>query len=216
MQAATSRWRRALWLLAIIPALYAYSVYSSFFATELGYVYDPATDRLFELHLTPSINTCDKWTPLTPFKYCFRGEVGNVEYQGTLEAIEANRKLGRENLKAVVENLMKKSDALLSGTAAKERLSSWKSDYYGAQINYYWTPAVPVSELLPRRLSALKDSITGESRDVIAVDVVIARRTSYDMPAQFDVVRKAVLIRGIAARRFVTWMHEWKLDELPN
>ena len=63
-------------LLAVVAVVYLYSVYNSFFTTELGYVYDPATDRLFELHLTPSIKTCDKWTPLTPFKSCFLGEVG--------------------------------------------------------------------------------------------------------------------------------------------
>lgn len=216
MQADTRIWKRWLWLLAIITALYAYSVYSSFFATELAYVYDPATDQVFELHLTPTISTCDKWTPLIPFKNCFRGEVSSVEYQGTLEAIEAHRKLGREDPKATAEKLIKEADSLLSNTFAEEHRSSLKYYYHGAGIIYYWTPAVPVSELLPRRLSALADSTTGESREVIAVDLVIARRTSFKLPAEFDVARNTVLIRGRAARRFATWVNIWELDELPK
>lgn len=203
----TSKWRGALWIAAIITVLYAIQVYNSFFATELGYVYDPATDRLFELHLTPSISTCDKWTPLIPFKHCFLGKVGNVEYQGTLEAIAANSKLARENPKAWMEDQNKKIDALLSGKSTKE-FEFWN-------IDYHWTKAVPVSELLPKRLSPLKDSTTDQSPDVITVDAVIARRTSFDKPADIEVVRNAVLIRGIAARRF-EWMGVGDLDDLPH
>lgn len=203
----TSKWRGALWIAAVITVLYAYSVYNSFFAKQLGYIYDPVTDRLFELDLTPNINTCDKWTPLIPFKHCFFGGVSRVEYQGTLEAIEADRKLARENPKVWMENQNKKIDALLSGKPAKE-LISWN-------INYYWTQAVPVSELLPKRLSQLKDRTTDQSPEVIAVDVVMARRTSFAKPVDIEVVRNAVLIRNMAAMRFSTWMRVLELDELP-
>lgn len=204
----TSKWRGALWIAAIITVLYAYSVYNSFFSKQLGYVYDPATDRLFQLDLTPSINTCDKWSSLIPFKHCFLGNVGHVEYRGTLESIEADHKLVRENFKAFLENQNNKIGALLSGKPPKE-LASWN-------MNYYWTQAVPVSELLPKRLSTLKDSTTDQDPDLIAVDVVIARRTSFAKPADIEVVRSAVLIRGIAAMRLSTWEKLLELDELPN
>lgn len=209
MMQPRSKWRGALWTFPIIVVLYAYSVYNSFFATELGYVYDPTTDRLFELNLTLNVSTCDKWTPLTPFKHCFLGKVGHVEYQGTLETIEANHKLARENPKAWIESQNSKIEALLDGNAAKEPVASW-------DIDYYWRQAVPVSELLPKRLSPLIDSTTDQNTDLIAVDVVIARRTSFDKPADIEVVRSAVLIRGRAARRFATWMGVWELDELPS
>jgi hypothetical protein len=94
-----------------------------------------------------------------------------VEYQGTLETIEANRKLARENPKAWIESQNNKIEALLDGNAAKEPVASW-------HIDYYWRQAVPVSELLPKRLSPLIDSTTDQNTDLIAVDVVIARRTS--------------------------------------
>jgi hypothetical protein len=61
MMQPRSKWRGALWIFSIIAVLYAYSVYNAFFATELGYVYDSTTDRLFELNLTLNISTCDKW-----------------------------------------------------------------------------------------------------------------------------------------------------------
>jgi hypothetical protein len=48
--------------------------------------------------------------------------VGHVEYQGTLETIEANRKLARENPKAWIESQNNKIEALLDGNAAKSLL----------------------------------------------------------------------------------------------
>ena len=84
-----------------------------------------------------------------------------------------------ENPKAAKEQLMKMGEGRSS-----------RNSYFGAQINYYWTPAVPLSELLPKRLSALADSKTAESRDAIAVDVVIARRAKFDEPAELEIVRE--------------------------
>lgn len=204
-----SKYRGAFWVFLIIAVLYAYAVYNSFFATELGYVYDPTTDRLFELKLALNMSTCEKWTPLTPFKHCFLGKVGRIEYQGTLEEIEANRKLARENPKAWTESQNSKIEALLNSNGVKEPVVSW-------DIDYYWRRAIPISELLPKRMFPLIDSTADQSTDLIAVDVVVVSRTSFDKPADIEVVRNAVLIRGRAARRFATWMEVWELDELPR
>ena len=204
-----SKWRGALWVFPIIPILYAYAVYNSFFATELGYVYDPTTDRLFELTIALNMSTCDKWTPLTPLKHCIFGEVSHVEYQGTLQIIEANRKLALENPKAWIESQNNKVQALLNGKASKDPDRSW-------DIDYYWRQAVSLSELLPKRLSPLMDSTTDQNTDLIAVDVIISHRTSFDKPADIEVVRSAVLMRGRAARRFATWLGVWELTELPS
>ncbi len=204
-----SKYRGALWVFFIIAVLYAYAVYNSFFATELGYVYDPTTDRLFELKLALNMSTCDKWTPLTPFKHCFLDKVGRVEYQGTLEEIEANRKLVRENPRAWLETQNSKVEALLNGVGAKEPVAYW-------DIAYYWNPAIRVSELLPKRMLPLIDSTAAQSTDLIAVDVVVVRRALFAKPVDIEFVRNAVLIRGRAARRFATWMGVWELDELPR
>lgn len=209
MMHAMSRKSGILWIFFIIAVLYTHAVYSSFFATELGYVYDPATDRLFELTLGINMSVCDKWTPLTPFKYCFRGEVSHVEYLGTLQAIEANRKLAREDPKAWMESQNSKVEALLNNNADKDPVIYWG-------IDYYWRQAVPLVELLPKRLSSLVGSTTDQSTDLIAVDVVIARLTSLGKQPDIEVVRSAVLLRGRAARRFATWMGAWELNELPS
>lgn len=201
------RWRGTLWIAAILTVLYAHSVYISFFARQLGYVYDPGTDRLFEINLTPSISTCDKWTPLIPFKRCFLGEVDDVEYRGKLQELEADRNLMKENPKAWLENQDRKIDMLLSGSSAQ------KSEFLN--IDYFRTRAIPVSKLLPERLSPLKDSTTDQSPDVITTDVVIAHITFNGKPVEIEVVRNAVLIRGRAARRFSTWMGILELEELP-
>lgn len=120
MLEATKKRKWTFWIATSIMVLYVYSVYISFFAQQLGYFYDPGTDRLFQVSLTPSISTCDKWTPLIPFQRCFLGEVGNVVDRGTLQAIEAGRNLMRENPKEWLENQNKRIDELLSGHSAKE------------------------------------------------------------------------------------------------
>jgi len=182
-----------MWIAAFIAAMYAVSVYNSFFDKRVGYVYDPATDRLFQIELTPSINKCDKWTPVTPFKNCFFGEVGRVEYQGKLKAIEERYNLMKQNPKAWLENQKEEIDALLAGTSGNE-FAFWN-------ITYYRTKQAPVSELLPKILHSLKDSTTDQLPDVVAIDAVIARDTSKADPVEIEVVRKALLIRGRAASK---------------
>ncbi|QPD02618.1 MAG: hypothetical protein Nkreftii_000392 [Candidatus Nitrospira kreftii] len=208
MLVATKKRKWTLWIATTIVVLYAYSVYISFFSQQLGYVYDPGTDRLFQVSLTPNISTCDKWTPLIPFHRCYLGEVGNVVYRGTLRSIEAKRNLMKENPKEWLDNQNEKIDELLSGHSTKE-LEFWN-------IEYFRTPVVPVAELLPKRLSVLENSTTDQNPDVIAADVVIARMMFNAIPAEIEVVRNAVLIRGMAARRLLTWMEVLELDELPN
>jgi len=185
--------RGAIWIAAFIAALYAVSVYNSFFDTRVGYIYDPATDRLFQVELTRSINRCDKWTPLTPFKNCFFGDIGRVEYQGKLKAIEERYSLMKQNPKAWLENKQKEIDALLAGTSGTE-FAFWN-------ITYYRTMQAPVSELLPKILHSLKDSTTDQTPDLVAIDAVIARDGVKADPVEIEVVRKALLIRGRAASK---------------
>lgn len=199
MTLSKSNLRGALWIAAFIAVLYTVSVYNSFFEKRVGYIYDPATDRLFHIELTPSINSCDKWTLLTLFKNCFFGDVGRVEYQGKLKAIEERYNLMKQNPKVWLENQQKEIDALLAGTSGKE-FAYWN-------IAYYRTKQIPVSELLPKILYSLKDSITDQLPDVVAVDAVIARETLKD-PVEIEVVRKAVLIHGRAAGKISMWEFE--------
>jgi len=193
MALSISSLRGAIWVAAFIAALYAVSVYNSFFDTRVGYIYDPATDRLFQVELTRSINNCDKWTPLTPFKNCFFGDVARVEYQGKLKAIEERYSLMKQNPKAWLENQQKEIDALLAGNSRTE-FASWN-------ITYHRTKHTPVSELLPKILYSLKDSATDQIPDVVAIDAVIARDSLKADPVEIEVVRKALLIRGRAASK---------------
>jgi hypothetical protein len=193
MALSISSLRGAIWVAAFIAALYAVSVYNSFFDTRVGYIYDPATDRLFQIELTRSINKCDKWTPLTPFKNCFFGDVGRVEYQGKLKAVEERYNLMKQNPKAWLENQQKEIDALLAGNSRTE-FASWN-------ITYHRTKQAPVSELLPRILYSLKDSATDQTADVVAIDAVIARDSLKADSVEIEVVRKALLIRGRAASK---------------
>lgn len=62
----------------------------------------------------------------------------------------------------------------------------------------------------------MDNSTNDQTPDVIAVDVVIARMTFNATPAEIEIVRNAVLIQGVAARRLSTWMGVLELDELPN
>ena len=200
MALSTGSLRGAIWITAFIAALYAASVYNSFFDTRVGYIYDPATDRLFRVELTRSINTCDKWTPLTPFKNCFFGDIGRVEYQGKLKAVEQRYSLMKQNPKAWLENQKKEIDALLAGTSGNE-FAFWN-------ITYYRTKQASVAELLPKILYPLKDSTTDQNPDVVAIDAVITRDSLKADPVEIEVVRKALLIRGRAASKIAVGQFE--------
>ena len=183
-----------LWLALFVAVVYAASVYNSFFSTRLAFLYDPASDRLFELELMLSLSSCNKWTPLIPFQECLFGEVVSVQYRGKfsekLKEVESDRVLMKTDSEAWLQKQKRKVQKLLAEGVAD--LELW-------DLTYHTTNAVRFQDRLPQRLSSLADLKTGDLPDVFPVDVVLGRSTLKVRRQEFEIVRNAVFFRGRAA-----------------
>ncbi|SRR6266571_3914034 len=191
------KWSGIGWIAAFVGVLYAISVYNSVFAKRPAYIYDPATDRLFELVLMQSFSSCDKWVLAIPFRHCFFGEVANVDYRGKFHdkvtEIEADRNLMQKDSKAWLQKRQQEINTLLTSTP--------KDDFEFWDIVYHRADGVHASDLLPPKLSEFADMKTDALPDAFPVDIVLVRSRLKNKAAEIEIVRNAVLIRGKAAYR---------------
>ena len=139
MMQPRSKWRGALWIFSIIAVLYAYSVSNAFFATELGYVYDPTTDRLFELNLTLNISTCDKWTELSARD---PNDLAEMRYNRALALFSAGRdEEATSALRAALAVAPKVIKTLLSEKPKPVKSESWGVRVGGAEEAWLYRQA---------------------------------------------------------------------------
>lgn len=194
--ASANRWAGLGWVLAFLAGLYLISVYNSFFEQTLAFVYEPGSDRLFELQLSPNFSHCDKWTPLVPFNSCFFGEVASVEFRGKLHEVlrkrEADDLLLRENPKAWSKEHEAEINRMVAGLGGEEEFFN---------ISYFARHLTQVPSIIPKGLAVLHEFVEKKSNDVFAADIVISRSTLQVDSTEFEIVRNALFIRGRAAQK---------------
>lgn len=181
---------------ALLSALYSVQVYKSFFESKFGYVYEPASDRLFQLKLVPEFNGCDWWIPLIPFTNCFFGKVSDAQYVGKvqeqLQRLEVNRRLFATDSKLAIQEILREVEA------------STSEDIVNLEISYFATRLPVAPGQIPESLRVLREFTERKSEDVFLADIVVSRSALAQSPLKYrpvtvEILRGALFVRGAAA-----------------
>jgi len=175
MSRGETRFVTVLGILLVAWALYAWSLYSSFYEIRTGYFYDPSSDRIWRVNLKPTIDPSEKFLKLIPFRSFYFGDIGAASCLGQLHTLLEDAQKGRRHTRDEIES----------------------------EIEYYLPlREMAVSELLPDKLSQLNRFAVGDTPEVFACDIVVATYSPEKLsPIGLELIRNAIFIRGNAARK---------------
>ena len=206
MEEQEEKWIIGLVVALAVGVIYGLWVYSSILGERHGYVYDPKTDRIFEVTVGQD-DPVSKKDELNPFKKTTYHRIKDVRYLGDMRELlrraEEEKKLDAIEWEKQFEKYMAEwNDSLKSG-------SSW-------DMVEYRRDDLSVGELLPGEMRTVRDIIMkgkgeGEACEIVATHYydwefrdMLRDETSTPSgeersPLKVEVIEKGVFIVGESA-----------------
>lgn len=177
-------------LLLVVP-FYLWSIYDSFFEQHPGYIYDPASDKLYWLELQPSIYRFQHWTRhLLPFSFPRFTQISYIERQTSLteDLAEQNRPFDPEAFEREMGHLEQELNA------------SMHQEIEFMDAEYWARNDLEPKTMLPPQWRRLPEELGDFDGAVIPADVVIARYfLKGNAPIDLEILRAVLFLTDIAA-----------------
>ncbi|QOC22575.1 hypothetical protein IC757_16475 [Wenzhouxiangella sp. AB-CW3] len=183
-----------------ITFLYVLHSYRATLNTEIGFLYHPDTNRIYEVELSAWVGHETLARRLMPWSKAHYGVTGIGDYLGPLneilELIEKDKSLKQTDQGQWVERRGQSANEWLEKVAT-QGLSVWEFSY--TDIAYLIRTDIDRSDELINLLPGIEKYDFDPSEYMLTVDAFVANRSSESNSHDIETLSQALLIRGRSA-----------------